>query len=179
MLGCGLSRCAVGRAAAMQGRKEEWREELGSFHGGFYSAHWMAGWKETLKCIVLWRGSCSSIYTKRGDVIKCKVKCCSPAHLLSSLGPLTQNDFNLKCEARSCWSMKRGNQGVINRRAPQMIEFFYCTISFDLFLQPTFDKKLQMCSNTDSCEPPLCFSESFTDVLTRTHHSKCGQSWGA
>ena len=45
MLGCGLSRCAVGRAAALQGRPEEGREELGSFHGGFYSAHWVAGMK--------------------------------------------------------------------------------------------------------------------------------------
>ena len=160
------------------GRRRDERS-WGHFMGDFILHTGRLGWRETLKCIVLWRGSCSSIYTKRGDVIKCKVKCCSPAHLLSSLGPLTQSDFNLKCEARSCWSMKRGNQGVINRRAPQMIEFFYCTISFDLFLQPTFDKKLQMCSNTDSCEPPLCFSESFAEVLIRTHHSKRGQWWGA
>ena len=149
------------------------RDEMswGHFMGDFILHTGRLGWRETLKCIVLWRGSCSTIYTKRGDVIKSKVQCFSSAHLLISLGPLTQSNFNLQCEARSCWS--------INKRAKQMIEFFYCTISFDLFLQPTFDKKLQMCSKTESCEPPLCFSESLAEVLTRTHHSKHGQWWGA
>ena len=45
MLGCDLSQCAVGRAAALQGSLEEGRDELGSFHGGFYSAQWVAGMK--------------------------------------------------------------------------------------------------------------------------------------
>ena len=116
------------------------RDEMnwGHFLGDFIPHSGWLGWKEILKCIVLWRGSCSTIHTKRGAVIKCKVQCFSPAQLT---GTLDSSDFNLKCEARSCWSMKRGNQGAINRRAPQMIESSYCIISFDLFPQPTFDKK--------------------------------------
>ena len=45
MLGCDLSRCAVGRAAALQGSLEEGRDELGSVHGGFYFRT-VGGWDE-------------------------------------------------------------------------------------------------------------------------------------